>query len=70
MQPTFLRLFADEGDRPTEYVAISTITTVRVEPWKVIVKTLEGATREITGVDAKRVLAALDSLSQAADYSS
>jgi hypothetical protein len=32
MQPTFLRLFADDDSRVTEYLAIASITRVRVEP--------------------------------------
>ena len=65
MQPTFLKLFGSE-QRPTEYVAISTITTVRVEPDKVIIRTLEGATREIVS-DREQVIATLDSLSPATE---
>lgn len=59
---TFLRIFEGE-ERPTEYLAITTITSVRVEPDKVVIKTLEGATREIVS-DRESVLAVLDSLSE------
>lgn len=70
-QPTFLRFFVDDV-RPTEYVAISTITQVTVEitpqaqgePFtKVTFKTLEGATRVVTGAEALQIIDTLDHLS-------
>ncbi len=72
MQPTFIRLFADDKERGTEYLAISTITQVRVEikplgrgeqQTSVVISTLEGATRVITGAEAQQLIDTLDSLS-------
>ncbi len=74
MQPTFLRMFADDQERGTEYIAIETITRATVEKkprekggmeTNLVISTLEGATRVIGGVEAQELIKTLDTLSPA-----
>lgn len=73
-QPTFLKLFADDDERSTEYLAIDTITEVKIEitpverrppTISVVIGTSNGARRVVTGREAKQLIKTLDSLSPA-----
>lgn len=75
MQPTFLRLFARDEQRATEYIAIESIREAVVEVRRLekgvtetdlVIVTVTGGKRVLSGADAAEAITTLESLSPSA----